>query len=214
MFDDVGGQPLPCSPPDSIAQNTNLLDAYSKLSDLDEQLRQQTAHSEEPLIHVRILGYFMIYSPTAQGREFVASTVLECDDDEAIIKQGEVFLKYIIRAFRKYKGRTPDSSFSTVDALESTKDAIKALLKEGSRSHKQAKKLLQRSLHGFSTGVHGEYHVIPKHLGDAFGEASKDAVVESSRGEGQLLSLLNEGSDDAGVAMALRIIEKVSLIPR
>jgi hypothetical protein len=36
-----------------------------------------------------------------------------------------------------------------------------------------------------------------------FGEATKDAVVEGPRGKSELLGLLDEGSNDARVTMAL-----------
>lgn len=62
---------------------------------------------------------------------------------------------------------------------------------------------LDSSLDSFSTSVHGKDHLIFEHLGDLLGEAAKDAVVERSRGKGELLGLLDEGSNDARVTMAL-----------
>ena len=62
---------------------------------------------------------------------------------------------------------------------------------------------LDGSLDGFNTSVHGKDHVIFEHLGDLLGKSAKDAVVERSRGKGELLGLLNEGSNDARVTMTL-----------
>lgn len=62
---------------------------------------------------------------------------------------------------------------------------------------------LHSSLNGFGSSVHWEHHVIAEHLRDLLGKAPKDAIVKGPRGKGELLGLLNEGSDDLGVAMPL-----------
>ena len=62
---------------------------------------------------------------------------------------------------------------------------------------------LDGSLDCFSTSVHRQDHVVSEHLGNLLGETAKDAVMERSRGQSELLGLLNEGGNDARVAMAL-----------
>jgi hypothetical protein len=47
-------------------------------------------------------------------------------------------------------------------------------------------------------------------LGNLLGEATEDVVVKRPRGECELLGLLNEGPNDAGVAMTL-IIDIISI---
>lgn len=63
---------------------------------------------------------------------------------------------------------------------------------------------LEGGLHGLRTSVHGEYHVVAKHVGDLLREPAEYRVVEGARRQGKLLCLLNEGGDDPGVAMTLR----------
>ena len=63
--------------------------------------------------------------------------------------------------------------------------------------------MLDSSLDGFSPSVHRKYHVIFEHLHDLLGEASKDAVVERSRGKSELLRLLNKRSNNTRVTMTL-----------
>jgi len=62
---------------------------------------------------------------------------------------------------------------------------------------------LYRRLHSLRTGIHGENHVIPKHLRDLLCKAAEDRVVEGPRGEGQPLGLVNESGDNFWVTMAL-----------
>ena len=51
--------------------------------------------------------------------------------------------------------------------------------------------------------VHRQDHVIPKELGDLFGEEAEKGIVKCTRGERQTLSLLHQGCHNAGVAVAL-----------
>lgn len=70
---------------------------------------------------------------------------------------------------------------------------------------------LPRQLHcrldGFSPGVHGKDHVVPKHLRDLFGKFTKDAIVERPGGKRQPLSLLHKRGYDSGVTMTLKVDE-------
>ena len=62
---------------------------------------------------------------------------------------------------------------------------------------------LDARLDGFSTGVHGQDHVITKELGDELGEPGKHIVVEGAGAEGQPRRLVAKRSYQLGVAMAL-----------
>jgi hypothetical protein len=62
---------------------------------------------------------------------------------------------------------------------------------------------LDSSLDRLRTGVHGEDHVEPEELGDNLGELGEDIIIKSARAEGQARGLLNERSDEFGVAVAL-----------
>ena len=59
-------------------------------------------------------------------------------------------------------------------------------------------------LDSFRTGIHGQNHVIPEHLGDELSELSEYAVVKCPGGERESLRLGNKGVHDLGVAMTLR----------
>lgn len=62
---------------------------------------------------------------------------------------------------------------------------------------------LEAGLDRLRTGVHGEDHVEPKVLGDHFGELGEDIVIERARAKRQARGLVDERSDQLGVAMAL-----------
>ena len=52
-------------------------------------------------------------------------------------------------------------------------------------------------------GVHGENLVVAESLGDIFLERSQAVIVECAGGQGDLLSLIDHGSDDLRVAVTL-----------
>lgn len=62
---------------------------------------------------------------------------------------------------------------------------------------------LHRRLHSLSSRVHGQDHVESEEFGGILGEAWEYIVVECAATEGQSRSLLGEGLDELGVAMAL-----------
>ena len=62
---------------------------------------------------------------------------------------------------------------------------------------------LEAGFNSLCTGIHRQYHVIPKHLGDSLCEAAEDRVIERTRRECQLLSLLYECGHYLWVAMSL-----------
>ena len=64
---------------------------------------------------------------------------------------------------------------------------------------------LDSSLDCFGTSVHWQNHVEAKHGSNFLSILAKDGVVECSRRQGQLLSLLDEGRENSRVAVALRM---------
>lgn len=62
---------------------------------------------------------------------------------------------------------------------------------------------LDGSLYSLCAGVHGQRHVIAKHLLHLLGPDGEDIVVECARGQGQTAGLLGQGLDQFWVAMAL-----------
>ena len=69
---------------------------------------------------------------------------------------------------------------------------------------------LQGSFYRLGTGVHGENPVIAKRLLDLLCKAWKDGIVECTRGQRELLSLLYESSDDLWVTMTLESVVRMS----
>lgn len=62
---------------------------------------------------------------------------------------------------------------------------------------------LDGRLDSLSTSVHGQNHVVAKHLVDLLSPLGEDIVVEGAGAEGQTAGLLGEGLDELGVAVAL-----------
>lgn len=64
------------------------------------------------------------------------------------------------------------------------------------------------SLNGFGTGIHGKNHFVAKHRCNLVGETAKNTVVERAGRERQFLSLLNQGSHNTWMTVALRIVNE------
>lgn len=62
---------------------------------------------------------------------------------------------------------------------------------------------LDRERTHLSTSVHGQDAVVSKHVGNLLCERAQLRRVERSARQGQSLGLLDQGTDDLGVAMAL-----------
>lgn len=62
---------------------------------------------------------------------------------------------------------------------------------------------LDSSLGGLYTSVHGQNHLVAKDLTNLLSPLREDIVVESSRRQSKTASLLSQGLDKLGVAMAL-----------
>ena len=62
---------------------------------------------------------------------------------------------------------------------------------------------LDGGLHGLGPRVHGQDHGVAGHLAKLLGQHGPLVVAEGPGGQGQLAGLLDEGPDDAGMAVAL-----------
>ena len=62
---------------------------------------------------------------------------------------------------------------------------------------------LQGSLYCLRASVHGQYHIVPKHICDLLCKAAKYRVVKCARRQRELLCLLNESADYSWVTMTL-----------
>ncbi|THH28676.1 hypothetical protein EUX98_g5526 [Antrodiella citrinella] len=90
----------------------------------------------------RIIGYLLILAPTARVRIEIAKWVNKCGEiDEDVYAVGEFIQTYLIRAFKKHRGRTPGPSrHPSEPEFEFTKEAIFDLLDAAPASHSTAKK--------------------------------------------------------------------------
>lgn len=62
---------------------------------------------------------------------------------------------------------------------------------------------LDGRLNRLGARVHGQNHIVAKHLADLLSPLGKDVIVKGARAEGQAASLLGEGLDELRVAVAL-----------
>ncbi|KAK0458291.1 uncharacterized protein EV420DRAFT_1309047 [Desarmillaria tabescens] len=93
------------------------------------------------LVDVRILGYLLTFGPTIEAISHVADTTICCEDDDAVVKQGNFFDRYLLRTFRKKEVRTPSMSLdSSRPPFNNIQEMIKEDLIERPMNHSQAKK--------------------------------------------------------------------------
>ena len=67
------------------------------------ELREATIESsaivlQKKLVNVRILGHLLVIGLTDPAKTHIARTIIACQDDEALIEQGEFYDRYFIRA--------------------------------------------------------------------------------------------------------------------
>ncbi|KIK91133.1 hypothetical protein PAXRUDRAFT_798891, partial [Paxillus rubicundulus Ve08.2h10] len=85
---------------------------------------------EDPqrLIYARILGYLILAGPTDLAGVVAAKEVVSCEgDEEKLAACGKLYFDHYIRAFKKYKGRTPvPSSHPSRPSFNSLKEAYQS----------------------------------------------------------------------------------------
>lgn len=155
---------MPTALPSDAAECHNLgpdeSHAYNVCRDFEE--RATVSNNVRDIMHVRILGYLVLHSPSATARREVVKDILSCDDDYATLAAlGLSFLNHCIRLFRKYKGKTPSPSFHPCrPSFDETKEAMSAEIEEAPRNHATAKQhALARD--GYRCIVTGQYDSSP-----------------------------------------------------
>lgn len=108
--------PLPPAPSD-FDQATSL--AYARLRMLSLQARKPTT--------IRMMGYMLIYAPSAQGRVDVAESTNRCATDEDVIKLGEDNLYYFVNYF-KARATQPTPAPSSHPSRQSVDDLREEIL--------------------------------------------------------------------------------------
>ncbi|KAI9437453.1 hypothetical protein H4582DRAFT_277290 [Lactarius indigo] len=142
-------QPLPENVPPHLGHSEKIegiRKAYSTLLKIQEAIgtRESRESHEQKLIHVRILGYLIREGPSLTASEFVAEEVNSYEEDEdQIDKAGERYYLHYLRPFKRYRGRTPESSHSSCHTFETRKEMMMEMLRQADkppRNHSAAKK--------------------------------------------------------------------------
>ncbi|RDB29757.1 hypothetical protein Hypma_013833 [Hypsizygus marmoreus] len=142
--------PLPQAPT-SWAPGTSLHHAYIRCLEYEHSAScsrpQKNAWQFTHLLAARVLGYLFLHAPTYEGREWLSSQILSCNDDDALLDLGKEYNDHLIRIFQRpprYSG--DDLSDSDVDEFPtgdpaSQPEALLADLLAKPPSYDRAKRL-------------------------------------------------------------------------
>ncbi|KAN0140517.1 hypothetical protein V8E53_001726 [Lactarius tabidus] len=134
---------MPTALPSDAAErhhlDPNVTSAYNVCREFERLATEK--HNVRDIMHARILGYLIIYSPSITAQHEVVKVIHFCCNDHAILSAlGSTFLDCYIRPFKKYKGRTPKgSSHPSRPSFDKTKDEMLAAIKEAPKNHPAAK---------------------------------------------------------------------------
>ncbi|KAK7037465.1 hypothetical protein VNI00_010957 [Paramarasmius palmivorus] len=113
--------------------------------------------TKKELIQSRVLGYLILHTPPIALHE-LEQAIHSCKGDRnALLKLGESFINYFIRPFKKYKGRTPVSSYhSSRSSSDEGVDIMMAEIKEAPKDHREAKRqaLIRDGFRCVATGIY------------------------------------------------------------
>ncbi|KAH7889119.1 hypothetical protein F5I97DRAFT_475539 [Phlebopus sp. FC_14] len=95
-------------------------------------------------MYARVLGYMIIHAPSDKARATLCNEIFSCHrhDDwrDRLFRLGQLFVDYYIRAFKKFKGRTPvPSEHPSRPSFDYTKEKIMVEIKEAPKNHEEAK---------------------------------------------------------------------------
>ncbi|KAF9220142.1 hypothetical protein BS17DRAFT_739680 [Gyrodon lividus] len=123
-----------------LTHSVTIAGAYPIILQFEKSAKHHKDHRR--LIYARILGYLILEGPSDYARVAVAQEVISCEgDEEKLAACGKLYCDHYIRAFRKYKGRTPaPSSHPSRPSFDSRKALIMYMLKEAPQSHQNAKR--------------------------------------------------------------------------
>ncbi|KAF8256792.1 hypothetical protein EI94DRAFT_1638264, partial [Lactarius quietus] len=122
-----------------------------------EHLATQQANNSD-VMHARILGYLIIYSPTMIAQQEVVNVINSCGNDYASLSAlGLAFFDYYICPYKRNKARTPEaSSCSSQESFEQTEEQMLDSIKEAPKNHYEAKKQALRR-DGYRCLITGTY---------------------------------------------------------
>ncbi|KAJ4495235.1 hypothetical protein C8R41DRAFT_866572 [Lentinula lateritia] len=131
------GQPLPDASVGHFRSDTSR--STYELCRRWETAAQQ--YGDKKLMQARVLGYMLYYSPTDAARAAITRSILSCNDnDEQLSELAELYQKFFIRCFRKYKGRTPTSqSHPSRHSFDVMKNVIFSKLKQAPENYSEAR---------------------------------------------------------------------------
>ncbi|KAF9220130.1 hypothetical protein BS17DRAFT_787934, partial [Gyrodon lividus] len=123
-----------------LTHSATISGAYPIILQFEKSAKHHKDH--RLLIYARILGYLILEGPSDYARVAVAQEVISCEgDEEKLAACGKLYCDHYIRAFRKYKSRTPaPSSHPSRPSFDSRKALITYMLKEAPQSHQNAKR--------------------------------------------------------------------------
>jgi len=131
---------LPSDAADRHHLGPNEASAYNVCRDFEELATGK--ENVRDIMHARILGYLIIYSPSVTAQHEVVKVIHSCSNDYASLSAlGSTFLDLYIRPFKKFKGRTPKgSSHPSRRSFDKTKEEMLAEIKEAPKHYTDAKK--------------------------------------------------------------------------
>ncbi|EPQ61155.1 hypothetical protein GLOTRDRAFT_109333 [Gloeophyllum trabeum ATCC 11539] len=141
----------------------NAVSAYNVCLRFEESV--STKQDTERIISARILGYLLLHPSSHGSLSEIVKEIHSCSEDyDALHNLGQAFLDYFIRAFRKYKGRTPfTSDHPSRPSFDQQRLLLKASIKEAPKSHSTAKaQALLRD--GYRCTVTGAYDFLAQDM--------------------------------------------------
>ncbi|KAI0089730.1 hypothetical protein BDY19DRAFT_940541 [Irpex rosettiformis] len=141
----MDGTPLPIPavvqiPNMNTSIQSTVMSAYGLCYDEEQRLLEaQNERNDQPLIHIRILGWMFVYNLGSAMLVKLVEAVTSCPD-VTYDQLGEFYLDYWIRPFR-IKDRTPYTSHPSRPSFEAKAVDLAAVLKEPNLDHKGAKAL-------------------------------------------------------------------------
>ncbi|KAK7439333.1 hypothetical protein VKT23_017559 [Stygiomarasmius scandens] len=137
----------PLLPPSSadiqnlFGPQSDVLHAYSLCYQEQERLTEVGAETE-PLIHIRVLGWIFVFSPTSPMLDDLTVAVVSCNGiSHKYNGLGKFCVDFWIRTFRKYKGQTPKpTGHVSRPSFDKVVDMIAVELQPYPDDHSSAKK--------------------------------------------------------------------------
>ncbi|RDB20369.1 hypothetical protein Hypma_012576 [Hypsizygus marmoreus] len=154
-------EPLP-SRSQIATQLPNVISAY----DVCLQFEKFASTQQDPrfIISARVLGYLFLHAPSDRALAEVVNTIHSCSQDhDTLYALGEAFVTWFIRAFRKYKGRTPLSSDHSRSrpSFDRDRSFLKVSIQEAPKDHSTAKgQALVRD--GYRCLISGKYDALAR----------------------------------------------------